>query len=79
VRVYDRRIALYPSLSFAYFQRGEARLHLGDDEATLRAALADFDRAVELGEEDPDLPEARARLLARLGEGAAGSGGAYQE
>jgi tetratricopeptide (TPR) repeat protein len=68
VRVYDRRIAIEPRLGLAYFQRGEARLHVGDDEAALRASLADFDKAIELEDDDPDLPEARARLLVRLGE-----------
>jgi tetratricopeptide (TPR) repeat protein len=74
LRVHDQRIALHPTYGFLYAARGEARLLLPHDEATLRAALADFDQAIELeGEEaEAELFSRRAETHALLGaEGAA--------
>jgi tetratricopeptide (TPR) repeat protein len=68
VRVHDRRVALHPTYGFLYAGRGEARLQLPHDEANLRAALADFDHAIELDQEEAEVLRQRAEVHALLGE-----------
>ncbi len=68
LRVHDRRVALYPTYGFLHAGRGAARLRLPHDEATLRAALADLDRAIELDEEEADVLRQRAEIHALLGD-----------
>jgi hypothetical protein len=60
-------VDLEPRLGIYLFARGRSRLHLGADEGTLRAALADFDGAVARGYDDADLFAARAKVHALLG------------
>jgi tetratricopeptide (TPR) repeat protein len=69
VAVWDRVIAIEPRLRSGYAGRALARLHVGRDEATLRAALADLDAALAHDEDDEALAEKRAEVLALLGEG----------
>ncbi|MFS8068756.1 MAG: hypothetical protein ACMG6S_20540, partial [Byssovorax sp.] len=65
--VHDRRIALYPTYGFLHAGRGAAQLRLPHDEATLRAALADLARAIELDEEEAEVFRRRAEIHALLG------------
>ena len=57
---------LEPRIGTYHFTRGRARRHLGTDEATLRAALADLDGAAARGYDDADLFAVRARVHALL-------------
>lgn len=66
--VHDQRVTFYPDYGFLYANRGEARLQRPHDEATLRAALADFDRALELGGQKEEVFQQRAAVRALLGD-----------
>lgn len=72
--VHDRRVATNPDYGFVHAARGEARLQLPHDEATLRAALADFDRAIELDQEKAEVFRQRAEIHALLGDEVAARG-----
>jgi tetratricopeptide (TPR) repeat protein len=66
VKVHSSRIEIEPDIGLLYVQRAEARLLLPESEAALRAALGDYDAAIERGYKEPEVLEARAAVLARL-------------
>jgi tetratricopeptide (TPR) repeat protein len=66
VDVYDTMVKIEPCLASTYAHRAETRLRQGNDEATLRAALADFDAALLREPNDAEVKAKREALLTRL-------------
>jgi tetratricopeptide (TPR) repeat protein len=62
----ERLVELAPKEWAPVWHRGSVRLKLATDEAGVREAIADLDRAMELGARGDDFDEVRAEAAARL-------------
>lgn len=68
IRDHTRTIELAPDQGAFHFRRGAARWQASDDAAGVRAALADYDRAIELDGDEPEVLRWRADAHTYLGD-----------
>ena len=65
---HTRTIELAPNAGVFHFRRGVARWQASDDAAEMRAALADYDRAIELDGDEPEVLRWRADAHTHFGD-----------